>query len=257
MLSPIFGERALSFDTPQGHILLLTDVHIGLTTDLSLKGINAPSQISTLIETGQKLCERAHPDKIILLGDIKHVIPRTSINPKEYQLSIARERDEVVTFLDALRTYAPIEIIPGNHDGNIRKIIPKYPIHPSSGLLIRGNSETVGIIHGHAWPAQEIMQCEYLVMGHIHPTVQIRDYLGQSRSYPCWVKGTISQRKAEKRYGNAHPHLIVIPAFNPLCGGIPITREGFVGPLGTIVDQNQARVYLLNGTNLGQVKNLR
>jgi metallophosphoesterase superfamily enzyme len=172
-------------------------------------------------------------------------------------MAIAKEREEVLQFLEALHDYARIEIIPGNHDGNIRKITSGYTIHPSSGISIPGKSETVGIIHGHAWPAREIMKCGYVVMGHIHPTVEIRNHLGQNLSHPCWIRTGILREKAKKRYENSNPCFIIAPAFNPLCGGIPVNREGFVGPLGTIMNISQGCVYLLNGTNLGKIKHLQ
>ncbi len=101
------------------------------------------------------------------------------------------------------------------------------------------------------------MQCDYVIMGHTHPTIQLRDHLGYTISQPCWVKSVFSPRKTQKRYGDSNPQLIVVPPFNPLCGGIPVNVEGLAGPLGKLANVNKGTIYLLNGTNLGKVENLR
>ena len=55
----------------------------------------------------------------------------------------------------------------------------------------------------------------------------------------------------------AHSTIIVMPAFNPLCGGIAVNREGVMGPMGKILDVSQAEVYLLDGSLLGKVKDVQ
>jgi len=47
-----------------------------------------------------------------------------------------------------------------------------------------------------------------------------------------------------------------MPAFNPLCGGIAVNREMLIGPMSKIMDIRNSYVYMLNGINLGRIRNL-
>lgn len=258
MITPLYGERVLSLETPQGLFLILTDLHIGIEYELSLSGVNIPSQIPRLFSSIDKVCRAWKPDKIILLGDVKHIIPKALGSPHEYITAVSKERQDIHSFLGRLSKHAPLEILPGNHDGNLHRIVSShYPIHPSHGLLLQGMTETVGLIHGHAWPSMEVMSADYVVMGHTHPTIRIRNQQGNITYKPCWVRASFLQKKIHNRYGKANPHLIVVPSFNPLCGGIAVNVNGLTGPLGKLVDMDTATIYLLNGANLGKTTDLQ
>ncbi|EMR73479.1 hypothetical protein MBGDN05_00209 [Thermoplasmatales archaeon SCGC AB-539-N05] len=48
-----------------------------------------------------------------------------------------------------------------------------------------------------------------------------------------------------------------MPAFNPLCGGSAVNNDGIVGPLGKLMDFGRSQVYLLDGSSLGTVLDIR
>ena len=53
-----------------------------------------------------------------------------------------------------------------------------------------------------------------------------------------------------------------MPAFNELCGGVPFnesTQEDLLGPVFSSggIELENAEVYLLDGTRLGRLKNIR
>ena len=136
-----------------------------------------------------------------------------------------------------------------------KKISPKdILIHPSDGVII-GN---IGFVHGHRWPNKEIMLCEQIIIGHTHPTIMLTDRLGYKTFEPCWLKGKTIEDKLKERYPDyAEVQILVMPAFNPLCGGIAANREGIMGPIGKIMDIKNAQVYLLDGSSLGRVKDIQ
>ena len=51
--------------------------------------------------------------------------------------------------------------------------------------------------------------------------------------------------------------ILVMPAFNPLCGGIAVNRDSLLGPFKSLIDVDGAEVYLLDGSSLGKVKDLK
>ena len=252
MISPIYGERALLISD----IVVIADLHLGIEYELSLKGVNIPSQFSSILERCTKILEKYEPKKIILLGDVKHVIPFSS-KGKEYDAVVRKERNEVRKFLEELQQYGKIEIIQGNHDGNIQ-YLTNSTVHDSRGFSISLKGKKVGLFHGHAWPSNEVIKSDYLVMGHTHPTVMLRDKLGYAATRNCWVRGNLLKSKLKKKYSdiNKEKEIIIMPAFNPLCGGIPVNESGIIGPMRNVIDMQNARVYLLDGTNLGKVKDL-
>ena len=241
-LKPISNEPALFINKK---ILVVADLHIGIESQLREQGINTPSQTQTMTNRLIALFKKYKPKEIILLGDIKHNIPSSTI----------QERKDVRNFLETIQTYGIIHIIPGNHDGNIQKISPPdIIIHPSDGFVL----ENLGFVHGHRWPSEEIMRCKQLIIGHTHPTVMFTDRLGYKAFEPCWVKGKFIEDKLKEKYPDStDSEILVMPAFNPLCGGIAANQEGITGPIGKIIDVKNAEVYLLDGSALGKAKDIK
>ena len=148
---------------------------------------------------------------------------------------------------------ATVEIIPGNHDGGLKDIAPSDVIfHESTGCVI-GN---IGLTHGHAWPSQEVMNSELLVMGHEHPALSFRDRLDKLHSEPCWLRAPMIEHE---KYAKIPKQLIVMPAFGELAGRT-MNREPLKG-LGPILrnglaDLSKARVETLEGLEFGELGSL-
>jgi hypothetical protein len=243
-IQPITNEPALFIKNKK--ILVIADLHIGIETELRELGLNTASQTDVMTKHLISLCKKYKPGEIILLGDIKHNIPSSTI----------QERRDVTNFLETIQSYAKIRIIAGNHDGNIKKITPNdITISPSDGFIF----ENIGLVHGHRWPSQEIMQCEQIIMGHTHPTVTLTDRLGYKTYEPCWLKTQTLKDKTKEKYSdyNEDMQILVIPAFNSLCGGIAANKDGVTGPVGKIMNINNAEVYLLDGSAIGRVKDIK
>ena len=196
----------------------------------------------------QHLCillDRYHPHDIILLGDVKHNIPS----------STHQERTDVQRFIATLSSYGTLHIVPGNHDGNIKHLVPSdVLVHSSDGFIV----DNIGFIHGHRWPTESVMDADYVIFGHIHPTIMLTDRLGYKTYEPCWLRGRCNRQTIQKRYPTVqNPHLIMLPAFNSICGGIAVNKEPLIGPFAQILDHDHAEVYLLDGSLLGKLKDLR
>jgi metallophosphoesterase superfamily enzyme len=102
------------------------------------------------------------------------------------------------------------------------------------------------------------MQCEQIIIGHTHPTIMLTDRLGYKTFEPCWLKGKTIKNKLQEKYPDSKDlQILIIPAFNPLCGGISVNREGVTGPMGKIIDVKNAEVYLLDGSALGKAKDIK
>jgi len=165
------------------------------------------------------------------------------------------KKKQIYDFLNDLNKYANIHILPGNHDGGIGNIIPDNIIlHESDGVIINN----IGFIHGHRWPKSSLLNCDFLIFGHTHPTIMLTDRLGFKNYEPCWIKTYPLEEGIIKKYNsyNEKIQFIILPAFNPLCGGMAVNKEGMVGPISNILNLNEADVFLLDGSQIGKVKNL-
>jgi len=241
-IQPIPNEPALFFK--EKRILIVADLHIGIERELREKGLQVSSQTKSMTKRLVSLIKKYHPQKIILLGDIKHNIPTSTI----------QERTDVKRFIETIQSYGAIHILPGNHDGNIKRLLPSdIFLHPSDGFVF----ENIGFIHGHRWPKEEMMHCKYVILGHTHPTIMLTDRLGYKTYEPCWIRGKCFKSIVEEKYPISNdPTIIIMPAFNPLSGGIAINCEPIIGPFNKIIDVKNADVYLFDGSSLGKVRDI-
>jgi len=245
-ISPVENEAALLLKSKNSVFLVIADLHIGIESEYREMGLNIPSQTKLLLSKIQFLCKKYKPSSIIILGDVKHNIPFPSKS----------EKRDLRKFLDKLFDHVDeVVIIKGNHDGDIEKIAPdETKIFSSKGKTI----ENVGLAHGHSWPSEEVMSSEKIIVAHIHPNIILKDRLGYTFFEPCWLKGKIDVEKAGEKYKGLEKtsQILFMPAFNPLCGGKGVNKEGIAGPFGKIIDINSIDVYLLDGTLLGKLSKI-
>jgi len=241
-IQPINNKPALFIKDKK--MLVIADLHIGIEEELKEYGVHSGSQTEKLLKNITDICKKYKPNDIFLLGDVKHNIPTSTI----------QERKDVKRFLEKIKKFGKIHIIPGNHDGNINKIVPeKIIVHPSDGIVV----DDIGLIHGHRWPKKELIECKTIVIGHTHPTIMLTDRMDFKNYEPCWVKTKLISSKIKEKYSiGKNPEILIIPAFNSLCGGIAVNKQGIAGPFSNIIDIKNSQVYLLDGTLLGKVKNI-
>jgi putative SbcD/Mre11-related phosphoesterase len=242
-LQPLFDEPALLLKEKK--TLIVADLHIGIESELRQNGLQIPSQTTTMEQRLISIVTTQDIENIILLGDIKHTIPA----------STNQERADVKNFLRTLQSYCTLHVLPGNHDGNIHHLcFPPIQLHPSDGFVFEG----IGLTHGHRRPSPEVMQCDQVVIAHSHPTVLLTDRLGYRTFEQCWLRGPMRQEVLQEKYpGSPTSEILLMPAFNMLCGGVAVNRDSLLGPFRSLIDVDNAELYLLDGSLLGKVKDLK
>jgi putative SbcD/Mre11-related phosphoesterase len=248
---PVFGEPLLLVDGKE-RVLVAADIHLGLEYELWLGGISIPSQTEKILKRLKKSLAATKPDRLLLLGDVKHNIPRTSW----------QERKEVPSFLRSLAEDVRLDIVPGNHDGGLADLAPGGSrVHSPSGIIIDG----IGYFHGHTWPGKELLKAKLMVAGHIHPAVRLKDPVGFLPNRRVWARAALSVHVMEQQYGCSPeadmslPEIVIVPAFNDLCGGLPLNEpmEDERGPILALAEMDCAHIFLLDGTNLGKLRHIR
>ncbi len=231
-------------------ILVISDTHIGVETDLSKAGIRIHKQIEKFKDSLDRLIKLTKATTLVILGDVKHKVPGASM----------QELRDIPKFLEYLSTKLKVFITKGNHDDFLETLIPpKVKLYGSKGFKIG----KYGFFHGHAWPSKKLMQCDYLFMGHIQPSIQFEDKLGYRFRQQVWLKGKLNQNAIKKKYkakSTGKLNIIVLPSFNSLLGSLNvIEKKDLSGPLLTSKSMNldDMRTYLLDGTYLGILKSIR
>ena len=226
---------------------MIADLHIGLEEELRERGVQIPSRAEVMARRLGDLADRAGTSELVILGDVKHLVPR---------MASRERRDVYVFFRDLAAVFARITIAQGNHDGILKNIVPRT-VRFRSPYGFR--EDDVGYCHGHAWPYKKVMEARTLVMGHNHPAVGFRDEFGRREIVPCWMRAPFVRRT--KRYPKLPREAIIVPAFNELCGGMPVNdvRARFLGPIFRegLLGIDDATLHLLDGTDLGRLADVR
>jgi len=276
ILSP---HAALLINEDSEKTLVISDLHIGWEISLAEEGIYVPSQTARLLERLREIIFSEKPDRLIVLGDVKHTVAK--IETEEW-------RDVPRFFEEICRIVPEVQIIPGNHDGEIEALLPeKVKVSSPRGLIIGD----IGLFHGHTWPFLEMLNCKSLVIGHVHPVVTFKDPIGFRITRQVWVKAPCNSLVLAKSMFKGHNlrlkrkesvddalkrldislnvnNLIIMPSFNDFLGGQTVnayglTRQkkfkGFIGPVlrSGSIDFDKAEIYLLDGTFLGSLSRLK
>jgi hypothetical protein len=236
MIYPILNERALYDESLQ--LMILGDLHLGIELEFEANGILIPDQTQNMLDRVLKLINLYNIKKLIILGDIKHTL---------FNLDF-REIESMARFFRIIKEKTDLEIVPGNHDGSLKRLFPDLKIRSSRGVLYN----SYYLMHGHTWPTKELEKAKFLIMAHIHPEIKIRDAQGHSQIETCWLRG--KPEKKIQKYFDFDGEIIILPSFNTLTGRALGEDREAIGPLfgNNLLKVGHMDVYLLDGTNLGK-----
>lgn len=179
--------------------LVVADLHIGfeigmISNDINVRPEGIVEEIHLSLDT---LIKSEKPDNIILLGDIKSGID--SISKIEWQT--------VPMFFEIGKKINTL-VVPGNHDGNLTRLIPDYvTMTGPSGLVI---GDTL-LTHGHVMPSENFSHVDRIVMGHLHPVYfQEGSVLDGQR---LWVSIKTKKQNIFPS-GKGKIEIIIMPSFN-------------------------------------------
>jgi hypothetical protein len=251
LLKVVPDEAALVFSTEEYSTLLISDLHLGLEKEMAKKGFRLPAYSVRMVERVKNMAERLGTRRLAVLGDVKHTVGKVA----DIDWGV------VPWFFDTmLDLFESVEVVPGNHDGSLKTVLPpRVTLHPSQGAVLGTGRGRVGVAHGHAWPSEEAIATRNLVIGHSHFTYEMRDALGSKNREAVWV--TAEYDVAELMEGAGYESrakgkgkLTVMPPFNKLVGGQPINRSRSFefGPVlsSKSLSLEDADIFLTDGTRV-------
>jgi uncharacterized protein len=185
-----FFSKTLFF--PDKKILVIGDLHLGYEEMLLKQGITFPlgqleQTINEIREIILEIKKSYDIKKIILLGDLKHHF--------NFEIEEKFQVRKIVNFLKEFVDEKNIILIKGNHD-KIELDRMKY-----HDFWIE---EDVAFFHGDKL-FDEVLdrKIKTWVIGHVHPSVIIKDKTGiKKEKYKCFIIGKFKRK-----------NLIVIPSF--------------------------------------------
>jgi len=218
--------------------LVIADLHLGFEAKLSSNNIYLGKNTSVTETTKdiEKILDKIKPESLILLGDIKSGIK--SITKTEW--------NTIPTFFEIIKKRIDVTVIPGNHDANIEKLIPRgITLASSKGIVI----ENMLLTHGHTMPSENFSQNNTIVMGHIHPVFFEKESLINGER--VWVS-IISDKQKIFHSKSGELELIILPSFNRY---FYATQKKFykksISPIIEKMDVMQAKILRLDGTIIG------
>ena len=237
-----FIDKAVFF--PKEGILAIGDLHIGYEHALIKSGFQIPeTQIKDTIKDLGKIINKIKEKKyklkkIIFLGDIKHFFG--------YEW---RERFYFNKILDFLKEHLKekdIILIKGNHD--------KFDF---VGKKMKNCYFNKGImfLHGHiTFPQVFEQRVKIIVMGHLHPSVMLRDKQNIKREkYKCFLVGKFKRKK-----------VFILPSFLGIIEGSAVNEKRYGGEDFSIIPSktiSKFNVYVIGENNkifeFGKVKALK
>lgn len=224
----------------ENRILVVADTHFGIEADLASHGMHFRSRSSDRLERLLRTIDRADPDTLLLLGDIKHSIP--SLTRQEYA--------ELPRILGALRDRIPLIIFPGNHDIGLERFVQDGELQPRDGAVVDG----VAYLHGHTNPSPALFN-NLIILGHHHPLLSLHDEVGCALREPAYLRATLNPAVADAYGPVPDPtRLLFMPAFNELAGYdlLRIVKDPF-SPLSRGMDGEGAEIILADGTLIGPI----
>ncbi|ALI37114.1 Calcineurin-like phosphoesterase superfamily domain protein [Candidatus Nitrosocosmicus oleophilus] len=201
---PLYPHPILMIETSgYKNFLVISDIHIGLEDKIRRNGILIDPRQN--IDESIKLLTNIHwetgVNELIILGDLKssiRIITRT-------------EWDNVPYFLESLNKLFNVYLIPGNHDGNIKQLLPEnVNLMRSKGIEF----DNILLTHGHTLPRIG-MNVEKIIVGHLHPIIQKEGSILQGNK--IWVKINLTKKdllEKNQKQNTRKLEIIIMPHFN-------------------------------------------
>jgi putative SbcD/Mre11-related phosphoesterase len=201
---PLYPHPILMIKTSgYKNFLVISDIHIGLEDKIRRNGIliDPRQNIDESIRLMTNIHWETGVNELIILGDLKssiRIITRT-------------EWDNVPYFLESLNKLFNIYLIPGNHDGNIKQLLPdNVNLMRSKGIEF----DNILLTHGHTLPRIG-MNVEKIIAGHLHPIIQKEGSILQGNK--IWVKINLTKKdllEKDHKQNTRKLEMIIMPHFN-------------------------------------------
>ncbi len=205
------------------------DLHIGF--EASFGEQLARVQTKLILSKFMRVIERFGIKEVLLNGDIKYAFGKES----------RQEWREIKYFIGELLKKARVKIVKGNHDFYLENMVRDLEV------VVSREFEINNIVFTHGDEEIKREKKKLVVIGNEHPAIKLRDEVGASRKYPCFVYA-----KNEK--------ILVLPSVNPWAPGtdiLGVRKENFLSPVLRTTEPEEARLYPFDGEQIYDFKKVK
>lgn len=193
--------------------LVIADIHIGYEDELASRGVFIPRfQLRRVIELLERLLSSFPVSKLVIAGDLKHSFSG---------LGVAEKKELTTFFAYVMPRVEEVFVVRGNHDNYLSLLKKKFDFRFEEYVVL---GEYL-VVHGHKPIPDEVgSSWEYLILGHEHPSITLRDSVGRLGKFSCFLVGEIS---------NLSKVFITLPATGAYQTGSRITldKETYISPI--------------------------
>jgi hypothetical protein len=214
----ITSDRCLILD--EGPTVVLGDLHLGYERALEQEGMYLPRiNTESIREALNDIITKYEPERIVLLGDIKH----------DFRKAGYEERQEVRKIFKLLSEAAQVVAVKGNHDNYLQNIVSDL------GFLVVDYIDIMGfrLEHGHTDSG-----VRPVIIGHEHPSVRIPGSVGGGLKIQCFVH-------AEK------DGVIVLPPFSPFASGNDLVPDKDCVMAQALKESDYLNAHIYGVTDMG------
>jgi len=188
------------------NVLVVADMHLGVEAALEYEGLSIPRvQTKKILEYLESVISEADPDKVIVAGDLKH----------NFSSNLIQEWQDVRSFVNSLVNKAQVEVVKGNHDNYLNLILRENRAPP---MVSQSRIGKVTVVHGHKPSTAK----GPIVMGHIHPSLTLRDSVRASVKDRCFL-------------WNPSKQVLVLPAMSLVAAGVDVISSLDVDEMSPIL----------------------
>jgi uncharacterized protein len=206
---------------PASKTVIIADLHLGYSWAQRRRGELGPLADSRTREKLFRVLNELGSERIVFLGDVVHA-------PRPCQ----PEREWIEQTLTELSHRAELIAVRGNHDRAFAKEFAHLPVRMAESW----SEENVFALHGDRLP-QNIEQGQTLVVGHLHPSIPVKDSAGAGQRLAVFL---------------ATNRCIVMPAFSPFARGYDLTA-GVPAELASHFGDGEIHAYAASGTRVVQL----
>ncbi|MHA1978039.1 MAG: hypothetical protein ACW98I_14120 [Candidatus Hodarchaeales archaeon] len=153
-------------------VLLVADLHLGFDVEWFGRGLwtKKPNWSLEIINDLRKDILKLRPSHLIICGDLEHQFRLRK--PEEGENSEIHLSEEVRNSILNEFFYEELE--------------DSCLILPSEGKSLFNNQ--LGVFHGHLPPYKEVVFASEIILGHLHPEIEIQDDLQIRHKFPVFLK---------------------------------------------------------------------
>jgi metallophosphoesterase superfamily enzyme len=259
-------------------ILLVADLHLGFEAEWIKRGLETkkPEWSFEIVDQLKNDLEKTLADQLIILGDLEHsFIHFRDIKRAKAGSWVSNKwlRDKALNYF--IERVVGIEgltvsLIRGNQDTSVVKSLKNH-----KELNIENEAclfNQLGVFHGHKNPGKKLLLSTEIVLGHVHPSIEVIDELSLRHRYPVFAKLTITREEVFNIFNFPIEHgkinlsdqitLTILPAYNTHLSGFVLNQaqkgeesQPF-SVLRKLIQHPKLRILLTNGIDLGYLEDL-